>query len=250
MTHAAAADRSLSDSSSLATWGFAVSLATLGTAILWNTGAGINWGVWITCVVIALFATLRDRFGSVGAPSLTAGSWAIVLAFGTAITTDDFRVVILVIATLVFLAIALATAGDLSLDVLRPLVAVKAPLAALALVFAGLGAEADGSARAARSPGVMSLVRTTVITVPIVLLLILLLAEADPVFAAARHGLEHIVPDDFIGERSSSPCSSPSRSAHTAPRNVDGSERTSPSAPSASCSARPSAACSCWPSPP
>jgi two-component system sensor histidine kinase BaeS len=35
--------------------------------------------------------------------------------------------------------------------------------------------------------------------VPVVLLLIFLLAEADPIFAAARDALQHIVPDDFIG---------------------------------------------------
>ena len=198
MTHAAATDRSHSDAPTLATWGFAVSLATLGTAILWNAGLGINWGVWITCVVIAFFAVLRDRYGSVGAPSLAAGSWAVVLAFGTAVTTDDARLAVLVIATVVLLAIALATSGDSSLDVLRPLVALQAPFAALALVFSGLAAEANGSARTARAPAVMSLVRTTAITVPIVLLLILLLAEADPMFAAARDALEHIVPDDFI----------------------------------------------------
>ncbi|HEY2897443.1 MAG TPA: DUF4173 domain-containing protein [Gemmatimonadaceae bacterium] len=198
MTHTAATDNAQSDAATLAIWGFAVSLATLGTAILWKAGMGINWGVWVTCVVISFFAVLRDRFGSVGAPSLAAGSWAGVLAFGTAITTDDSRVAILVLATLVLLAIALVTAGDGSLDVLRPLVALQAPFTALALVFSGLATEADGSVRTARSPAVMSIVRTTVITVPVVLLLIVLLAEADPIFAAARDALEHIVPDDFI----------------------------------------------------
>jgi hypothetical protein len=198
MTHATVTDRSPSDTTSLATWGFAVSLATLGTGILWDAGVGINWGVWITCVVIALFAVLRDRYGSVGTPSMAAGAWAVVLAFGTAITTDHSRIGILILATLVLLAIALTTSGDVSVDVLRPLVALQAPIAALALVFSGLSAEADGSVRTARSPAVMSLVRTTFITVPVVLLLILLLAEADPIFAGLRDGLRHVVPDDFV----------------------------------------------------
>jgi hypothetical protein len=198
MSHAPVIDRSHSDAGALATWSVAVSLATLGTAILWNAGIGINWGVWVTCVVIAFFAVLRDRYGSVGAPSVAAGSWAVVLAFGTAITSDEHRIAILVIATIVLLAIALATAGDVSLDMLRPLVALQAPFAALSLVFSGLASETDGSVRSARSPAVMSLVRTTLITLPVVLLLILLLAEADPIFAGMRDALEHIVPTDFI----------------------------------------------------
>jgi two-component system sensor histidine kinase BaeS len=199
MAHPASIDHSRSDAATLATWAFAVSLATIGTAFLWKAGIGINWGVWITCVVIAFFAVLRDRFGSVGAPSVAAGSWAIALAFGTAVTTDGARIAILILATVVLLAIALTTSGDRSLDALRPLVALQAPFAALALVFSGLASEADGSARTARSPAVMTLVRTTIITVPVVLLLIFLLAEADPIFAAARDALQHIVPDDFIG---------------------------------------------------
>lgn len=197
MTHAAL-DRSQSDTPALATWGFALALATLGTAILWKASIGINWGVWTACVVIALFAILRDRFGSAGAPSLAAGFWAVLLAFGTAVTSDGSRVAILVLATVILVAIALVVAGDRSTNALRPLVALQAPFVALALVFSGLGTEASGSVRTARSPAVASLVRTMLITVPVVLALILLLAEADPIFAAARDALEHAVPEDFI----------------------------------------------------
>jgi len=198
MTHVATADRTHADTSSLAVWGFAVSLATLGTAILFNVSIGINWGVWTACVVIALFAVLRDRVGSVGAPTIAAGSWAVVLAFGAAVTSDEGRVALLIAATLVLLALALVTAGDSSLDALRPLVALQAPFVAIGVVFSGLATEASDSARTARSPAVRSLVRTTLITVPLVVLLILLLAEADPIFAAARDALQHLVPDDFI----------------------------------------------------
>jgi hypothetical protein len=198
MSAAVSIDRSRSDASTLATWGFAVSAATLGSAVLWKATLGINWGVWIACVVIAFFAVLRDRFGTVGAPSLAAGAWAVVLAFGTAITTDRFRVTILVAASMVLLGISLVTAGDQSVDALQPLVAFLAPLVALGHVFSGLAAEASGGARTARSPAITTLVRTTLVTLPVVLVLVLLLAQADPLFAALRDALEHIVPDDFI----------------------------------------------------
>jgi two-component system sensor histidine kinase BaeS len=198
MTHAVATDASHSDTANLAVWGFSTSLAILGTAILFDASLGINWGVWTACVVIAFFAVLRERIGSVGAPSIAAGSWAVVLAFGTAITSDGFRIGVLVLATVLLLAIALATAGDRSIDALRPLVALQAPFSALGVVFSGLATEASGSARTARSPAVSSLVRTTLITLPLVILLIFLLAEADPIFAAAKDALEHIVPKDFV----------------------------------------------------
>src|SRR3954447_22867666 len=109
MRHAAAISQSPSDAPALATWGFAVALATLGTAVLWQADVGINWGVWIACVVIACFAILRERHGTIGAPTLVAGCWAVVLAFGTAVTSDNFRIALLILATIVLLAIALTT---------------------------------------------------------------------------------------------------------------------------------------------
>ncbi|MDQ2932223.1 MAG: hypothetical protein M3Y05_15585, partial [Gemmatimonadota bacterium] len=69
-------DRALPDSPALATWGFAGALATLGTATLWHASIGINFSVWILCVVIALLTVMRDRFGVVSPPSLAASAWA------------------------------------------------------------------------------------------------------------------------------------------------------------------------------
>ena len=198
MTHAVAPDKSHSDASTLAVWGFAIALATLGTAVLFDARLGINLGVWMTCVVIALFAVSRDRMGTVSAPSIAAGVWAVVLAFGTAITTDEARMAVLLLGAFLLLMIALVTAGDSSLDVLQPILVIQAPIAALAFVCTGASNEASLSVRSARSPAIASLVRAMLITIPLVTVLIFLLAEADPMFAAARDVLEHIVPDDFV----------------------------------------------------
>jgi len=193
-----AVDRAHSDASTLAAWGFALSLATLGTAILFKASPGINVGVWVACVVIALFAVVRDRLGAVSTPCIAAGVWAVVLAFGIAITTDGGRIAMLSLATFLLLAIALVSARDPSLDILQPAFAVQAPFAALAFVLSGASAQASGSVRSARAPGAASLARAMLITLPLVTALIFLLAEADPIFAAARDVLEHIVPDDFL----------------------------------------------------
>jgi two-component system sensor histidine kinase BaeS len=198
MSAAVSIDRSPTDASAVVTWAFAVSAATLGTAILWKASVGINVGVWTACVVVGLFAIIRERFGTVGAPTIAAGAWAAVLAFCTAITTDGFRTGILILAAMVLVAIALVTAGDQYVDALQPLTAFLAPLMAIGTVASGLAVEVSGGARTARSPGVTTLVRTMLITLPVVLVLVLLLAEADPLFAAARDALAHIVPEDFI----------------------------------------------------
>jgi hypothetical protein len=203
MTHAAnpgILDRPRAESSALAPWGFATALATLATSILWSAGIGINWGIWTLCTVVALFAMIRERFGTVGAPTFAACAWGVVLSFGTAVTTDWFHIGLLMLATSVLLAIALATVGRTSLDSLQVGVAFMAPFVAIALVLSGLATESRGTVRGARAPGVVPIVRTALITLPLITALVCLLAEADPLFAAARGALERIISNDFIAK--------------------------------------------------
>jgi two-component system sensor histidine kinase BaeS len=101
---------------------------------------------------------------------------------------------------MLLLAIALVSAGQSSLDVLQPTLAIQAPFAALGMVLAGVTTEAKGTVRNARTPAFTSVVRTALFTVPLVAVLVLLLAEADPVFAALRDGIERLVPDDFVAK--------------------------------------------------
>src|SRR6476646_6198527 len=160
-----ALDRAHAENGTLAPWTFAIALATLAPSILWSAALGITCGLCTLCTVVALSAVLRERFGTVGAPSFAAGAWAIVLAFGTSITTDRARVGILVLATSVFLAIALVPAGRGSLDALQVRVAAQAPFVAIAHVLSGLATEGIGTVRGARAPGVVPIVRSALITI-------------------------------------------------------------------------------------
>ena len=186
------------NASARSTWGYALALAAFGTAIFWKSDVGINWGLWIAGVVVALVGCARERFGFAGAPAVAAGSWAIVLALGTAVTTAGPRAAFLILISAVLLAIALVSAGQPSLDVLHSRTALLAPFVAIALTLYGLGAEATGTARNARSPRFTSIARSALITLPVIIVLILLLGEADPLFAAVRDGIEHLVPADFV----------------------------------------------------
>lgn len=192
--------RPRAERSALAPWGFAVALATLATSILWNAGIGINWGIWTLCTVVALFAMIRERFGTVGAPTFAACAWAVILSFGTAVTTDRLRIGLLLLATSVLFAIALATAGRTSLDSPQVGVGFQAPFVAIALVLSGLATESMGTVRGARASGVVPIVRSALITIPLITALVFLLAEADPLFATARDALEHIIPNDFMAK--------------------------------------------------
>jgi two-component system sensor histidine kinase BaeS len=188
------------DGSPLTTWGCALSLATFGTIVLWKSSIGINWPLGIIGVVAALLLGARERYGAAGAPATVAGAWAIVIALGTTVTADDARIAVLMLASLVLLAIALVSAGQRSLDVLHIRTAFLAPFLAIALTLHGLIAELTGSTRVARSPRTAAITRSALITLPIVVVLILLLGEADPLFAAIRDFLKHIIPDDVFAQ--------------------------------------------------
>ena len=143
---------------------------------------------------------IRERYGAVGAPALAACAWAVALAFGTAVTTDWFHIGLLMLATSVFLAIALASAGRASLDSLQVSLAITAPFLAIALVLSGIATESRGTVRGARAPGVVPIMRSALFTLPLITALVFLLAEADPLFAAARGALERIISNEFIAK--------------------------------------------------
>lgn len=197
---APARDSTLFDRSPLPTWGCALAIAGLGTAALWKSSVGINWPMCVASVAAALLLGARERYGTAGFPSIVAASWAIVIALGAAISADQARISMLILATLTLLAIALVAAGQRSLDVLHLRTALLAPIAALAFTLLGFIAELTGGARITRSARAAAIIRTALITIPIVIVLILLLGDADPFFAAVRSALQHIFPEDVFAQ--------------------------------------------------
>lgn len=181
-------------SPSIARWAFAAFVALLGNWILWNSNLGLNWPLWIAAASIAMLVTSHRRYGRAGVPSIVAACWAVTIAGGAAVTTSLGWIALLVPGSLLFFAIALATAGRPSLDTLRPRLAVAAPFTAIVSVFAGLTAEVADRAGIERSVRRDAIARSILITVPVIVVLVLLLADADPIFAALRSGLENLVP--------------------------------------------------------
>jgi len=190
----------MTDSSPLAPsvvrWCFSVLVALLGAWILWDTSTGINWPIWIAAASIAMLATAHRRYGSTGAASIVAACWAVIIAGGAAVTTAPALIALLVPGSLLFFAISLAVVGRPSLDALRPRLAILAPFTAIASVLAGLIAEVADRAGVNRTARADAIARSALITLPVIIVLVLLLANADPLFAALRSGLEALVPID------------------------------------------------------
>jgi two-component system sensor histidine kinase BaeS len=181
---------------SILRWALAPLVALLGAWILWNASIGINWPLWIAAASVAMLATAHRRYGSAHATSIVAASWAVIIAGGAAVTTAPAWIALLVPGSLLFFAISLAVVGRPSLDALRPRLAILAPFTAIASVLAGLIAEVADRAGVNRTARGDAIARSALITLPVIVVLVLLLADADPLFAALRSGLEALVPID------------------------------------------------------
>lgn len=179
-----------------ARWGLSIAVALLGSWILWNAELGINWPLWLATASIALIVVAHRRYGGAGTPAVVAAAWAVILASGTAITTAGGWHALLLAGSVLFFSIALAAAGERSLDALRPRLAVAAPFGAIAAVFGGVIGELSDRAGAQRLAARSSVTRSVLITAPVIIVLVLLLANADPFFAALRSALENLVPID------------------------------------------------------
>lgn len=177
-------------------WGLATTVALFGSSILWKAELGINWPIWLAAASVALIVVAHRRYGHAGTPTIVAAAWAVILASGTAITTASGWHALLLPGSLLFFAIALAATGRQSLSALRPRLAIAAPFTAIAAVFSGLLAEVADRAGVQRLPGRNAIARSVLIAVPVIVVLVLLLADADPLFAALRSGLETLVAID------------------------------------------------------
>lgn len=177
-------------------WALALALAAFGNCVLWETDLGVNWTLCMAFSVAALLLVAQRRYGRVGSPATIACAWVIVLAVGASVTADGGLLALIILASLSLFAIALTTAGRQPLTVLRPRVAFLAPFIALASVVTGVCAAIVGAGRASRAGPISSTVRSAAITLPVVVVLILLLGDADPLFAAMRRGLKDILPID------------------------------------------------------
>jgi Domain of unknown function (DUF4153) len=180
-------------------WPSAVTVAALGTWLLFDASPGVNWPIWtlVASASLALCAGIGERRVPLAIlPPLLLGC---ALAAGAPLTANRAFAALIVSGGLCLLAAAMLLARNPATGWLNlPFVAglpVIAPL--FALIEAArrnlelMGALASARWRAAVRGGAMA--------VPVVTALALLLAGADPILAAARDTVvEFIERIDFI----------------------------------------------------
>jgi len=170
-------------------WGSALALALIGTALLFEASAGVNWGIWTLGAVTAIAAWSR-RAG--------AGSWwalcpllslAVAIAAGAAVTAAGCFHALIVCVVAALLAMAVLFSVDARWDSKTASFMLWAPIVTPLYALVEALARALGLIELVATPGNRPRLRGALLAVPIVGVFGLMLANADPVLARLRDDL-------------------------------------------------------------
>jgi hypothetical protein len=174
---------SVSTGSTAAIWIGGVLASALGAIILFDAWPGINWGIWVAVTSGAVIVA-RARSGKpVDMPVFILLAWATVLAVGLAATATEFIQVLIVLSDAMLLGLAILVTGTSSWSSLSASSLPTIPFLAPLRVWSASGREISAAPSRISSPRARSIVRGVLLTLPIIIILIALLRNADPIIA-------------------------------------------------------------------
>jgi uncharacterized membrane protein YozB (DUF420 family) len=171
-------------------WIAAAAVAALGTWVLYDAHPGINWGIWTTIAAAGLFLFVGEKRGQ---PLIIIAITAVVIAFGAAVTADEFMNVLIVLALFFYLALEMLLSNDPRFERITTAFFVPAPVIAFATALTESVRRGIDALHIVRSHRARSMVRGIVITIPVFVVFGLLLSTADPVFASWRDGIQELL---------------------------------------------------------
>ncbi len=176
-------------------WICAIITAALGATILFSAEPGLNWPIWVAAASGSLIIARYSAIGRVETPLVILCTWATLLSVAFALTTADAFPGMIVLADAMLLGLAVITLGaerwaDLSAKLLAAV-----PFLAPIRVFGTTAQEVAGAPRSVSSPRSRALVRGGLITVPLVIILVALLASADPIISWGTGRITSWLPD-------------------------------------------------------
>lgn len=170
-------------------WTFAAIAGALGAILLFDALPGINWALWVGAAIAGLLIYRRPDRETLRVMATPLG-FAVILAAGAAVTTTPIlRVAIVaIVASLMALAVVLASEKAAALDY-GSLEIITAPLRALGRTVRGVISSVAVTFDSIGSAHERPALRGAVIAAPVVVVLMLLFASADPVLARGRDAI-------------------------------------------------------------
>ncbi len=171
-------------------WGLGLLLAAVGTITCYEAAPGINWAIWTTLAAGGfLWVTWRRAARSDGsAPVDRVVVWtaltAIVVAWGVAVTSNDFAHFLILVSCVALLAIATRVSAGVPGDDVGAATVLAAPITAFGTVTVEAGRRAITALASARDERRVAVVRGAMLALPVAGLFALVLAGADPTLSA------------------------------------------------------------------
>jgi hypothetical protein len=176
-------------------WICAIITAALGATILFSAEAGINWPIWVAAASGSLIIARYAAIGRVETAMLVLCAWATLLSVGFALTTTPPFPGFIVLSDAMLLGLAVITIGAERWSDLSAKLLVAVPFLAPARVVGATAQEVAGAPRSVSSPRSRALVRGSLLTIPLVIVLIALLASADPIINWGTSRITSWLPD-------------------------------------------------------
>lgn len=178
-------------------WALAVPVAALGTWVLFDARPGINWVLWTGAAVAGLSVLTIRRNPPASLPVLALVS--VLIAGAAAVTSNQETIPLICLSIVFLLALQMLLASRGSLRTLTVVFAAIAPLIAFMTALIQATRRVVEATNLIRSDRARGWVRGLAITLPVLIVFTLLLAEADPVFASWRDGVSALLANwDFV----------------------------------------------------
>ena len=180
-------------------WLSSLAVAGFGTWVLFDASIGLNWSLWMTLAAASLGLSAWLGAGRVSAPLAATLALACALGTGAALTADPVFHALIALCALTLLALAMLVGRDPTTGWLDLPFVAGAPVVAGALALFEAARRSIELLGSLAGPRHRPAVRGAAMALPVITVLALLLAGADPILARARDTvLELIERVDFI----------------------------------------------------
>jgi hypothetical protein len=182
------------DNSATVVWTAAILTSAVGVAFLFSAEAGINWPIWVAAASISVIASRIAGGKEIEAPLAILLTWAIVLSLGFALSDNESRGFI-ILSDAMLLGLAIVSMGSVSWGALSAKLLATVPFLAPFRVWRASAYQVADAPRATSSSKSRSLIKGALFSAPLVIVLFVLLGNADPVIRWSTDRIAAWLPD-------------------------------------------------------
>jgi uncharacterized protein DUF4153 len=177
------------------TWTAALLTSALGAALLFSAELGINWPIWVATASVSVILCRLIANKSLELPLVVLLTWATLLSFGPTLRDNEITRGPVIMSDAMLLGLAILVLGSASWSALSAKLLAAVPFLAPFRVWRATANEAAGALGSSSSPRVRSIIKGALLSAPLVLVLIVLLGNADPVIRWGTDRLSAWLPD-------------------------------------------------------